>query len=84
MSPAKPPGLKVRWSRREKDLVYCHDGTVDMPDGKTLTASKSDAGLLHYVFDVLIAGDQGRSIVDELHARGYDLETLRFTIRKKE
>lgn len=66
----KPADLRVRWSRRERSLLFSWDKYP--PDGH----------LLHYVFNVADA-HCGRSLAQELEARGYDLTTLRFQIRRR-
>lgn len=81
---AKPGELKMYWSKRERDLMIDNGGGG---------ACRADAHLLHsaicserygpgmgvplghYVVD--------KSLADELKARGYDLSTLKFSIRKK-
>jgi len=89
------PELTVRWSKREKALIY---------DG-----SKPTGGWLSGIFErITIAEMNGylcsheckqngliarihrpeesdkRTVAQELDARGYDLTTLRFSIRKKQ
>lgn len=70
---ARPGELKARWSARERDVVFEWGG-----DG----ASKSDGGWLnswlthHKGFD--------GSLLTELAARGYDVETLRISVRQKQ
>lgn len=75
------PDLTVRWSKKEKALLY---------DG-----SKPTGGLLAGVFEGLKMGElyhydsrdprpgDERTLAQELEERGYDLSTLRFSIRKK-
>lgn len=66
--------LAVRWAR-DPDRVA----------GKTLVyyfPDKPDGGMLCHAFENLDIG-HGRSFAEELEARGYDLTTLQFTIRKK-
>jgi hypothetical protein len=62
------PSLTVRWSRRERALLY---------DGH-----KPTGGLLAYYFEHVENYDK-RTLSAELEARGYDLTTLRFSIRRK-
>lgn len=80
--PTPPPGLKVYWSKREKDIIYHHDGTVDMDDGTVLTASGATGHLLHYAFDC-VEVCEGRSLTAELKKRGYDMTTFKFSIRMR-
>lgn len=79
--------LTVRWSKREKALLYI--------------GSKPTGGMLALVFEGMKMIDlynqrhglgatihrpcesDERTIAAELEARGYDLTTLRFTIQKK-
>jgi hypothetical protein len=62
------PDLSVRWSKREKALLY---------DGNSSTG-----GMLATYFERLEYPDK-KTLAQELDARGYDLSTLRFSIRKK-
>jgi hypothetical protein len=80
--PQKPPGHKVYWSKKEQDIIFWHDGTVEMDDGTEITASKATGHLLHTAFDCTPIFD-GKSLVKLLEERGYDLTTLKFEIRKK-
>lgn len=72
--------LTVRWSKRERDFLI---GSPRRPDGhlahliftgKRLREAFSKGGL-HNVFDP--------SFIDELKERGYDVETLRFSVQMK-
>jgi hypothetical protein len=63
-------GLSVKWSKRECDLLYCHDN-VQSADG-------------HLLYVCFCCGQEGLSLVDELKKRGYDLTTLRFSVKKKD
>lgn len=97
MSARGKPDLAVRWSKRERALLY---------DGSTPTG-----GMLSGILERITLGEmngnmcgtecnrngltarinQGRppdpsdtrTLAQELDARGYDLTTLRFSIRKK-
>lgn len=62
------PDLLIRWSKRERALLY--DGC------------KSTGGLLAWLVESQRNLDN-RNLAQELDARGYDLTTLRFSIRKK-
>lgn len=71
--------LRIRWSKRENDVVYQYPGR------------KADGHLLHHY----IASPRPRvggavdgvhfdpSLLEELEKRGYDLTTLSFSIKKK-
>lgn len=67
------PDLSVRWSKRERALLY--------------HGSKPTGGMLATHFETTTAfegvGEPPRSLVKELEARGYDITTLRFSVRKK-
>lgn len=81
------PDLRVRWSKRERALLY--------------EGSSPTGGMLSMFFErikLIDAYDQRyglgaklhtpdesdeRSLAQELDARGYDLTTLRFSIRRK-
>lgn len=59
--------LHVRWSKKERALLYHHS---------------SNGGMLAYYFEGMKwPGD--KTLAQELEARGYDLTTLRFSIQKK-
>lgn len=65
--------LTVFWGRAErgepKDIVYAYPNT-------------SDGHLLHYVFSCLQVHGEN-SLLKELEERGYDIETLQFSIKRK-
>ncbi len=60
----------MRWSKRHRDLVFAWEQFP--PDGH----------LMHHAFNV-VPVHNGRSLAEELEARGYDRKTLRFQIRRK-
>ena len=66
----EPAALRVRWSKRERDLMFAWD--KHPPDGHLLYGAFCRAAV-----------DGERSLVEDLEARGYDLTTLRFQIRRK-
>lgn len=72
---AKPGELLIRYGQEdgERDLYYCHGG-----EG----ATRADTNLLMDAFNTtkLLSG---KTLIEELTARGYDLETLRFSIQQK-
>lgn len=61
------------WNRRERDVGFAWGG-----DG----ASKADANLVMGVFG-LVPVFTGKTLNAELEARGYDLTTLRFSIKRR-
>jgi hypothetical protein len=70
-------GLRARWSKKERDFV------VEFPN-------KPDGHLLNrYLFTLtpepspLHPGEKRLTLLEELEARGYDLSTLKFSIKKK-
>jgi hypothetical protein len=79
--------LRIYWSKREKALIY--DGVKQT--GGMLSAFFERARMLdiydmrHGLAAKLHHPDESdeRTLVQELEARGYDLTTLRFQIRKK-
>lgn len=81
------PDLRVYWSRRERALVY--DGNP--PTGGMLSHLFEGLHLIdlysmrHGLAARIHRPDPSdeRTIVAELDARGYDITTLRFSIRKK-
>lgn len=78
------PDQSVRWSKRERALLYHFE------------CEKPTSMLIAHVFEGIKMGDlysyTGRekqpgddhTFAKELEARGYDLTTLKFSIRKKE
>jgi len=64
------PGLWVKWSKSERDLLMFHD--KHSPDGR----------LLHSAFNCVKVCDE-RSLTEELDRRGFDLTTLKFSIERK-
>lgn len=76
------PDQRVRWSRRERALLYSYE------------REKPTSMLIAHFFEGLTQGQAsgvmdksdpryGRTLAQELEARGYDLTTLRFSIRRK-
>ncbi|MBE3084621.1 MAG: hypothetical protein IMZ64_00205 [Bacteroidetes bacterium] len=67
--------LSAKWVKSKNDLIYAFPSR---PDGR----------LLNNIFTAqrLSPGDLSiqKSFIDELTERGYDLTTLRFSIKKKE
>jgi hypothetical protein len=69
--------LRAVWSKREADILYHYPRSCD-------------GALLHYHFDVLrdraLEGvrPEGRSLIEELVERGYDITTLRFSVDRFE
>lgn len=59
--------LGVRWSKQEKDWM-------------TTYPRKEDGFMLH---GDLLRTDTFRGLLKELKERGYDTETLRFSVKKK-
>jgi hypothetical protein len=75
---AKPGELLARFGRQSRwdspEIVYAWGaGGASKPDSRILSTALEEAP----VYD-------GRSLCDELERRGYDLTTLRFSIRVKE
>lgn len=73
MTRSKPGEQRAYWSRGERDVVYDNGG-----DG----ACKPTSMLIAHAFEKVTV-HEGRSLRAELEARGYDLTTLRFSIRRK-
>jgi hypothetical protein len=77
---AKPGEIKVRYGKLQHDAPdICYawgEGT-----------SKADTYLLHYIFSSVRfrpgSFETDISLYDELEKRGYDLETIKFSIQKK-
>lgn len=79
---AKPGELKAAWGKADRwdspDLCYAWGGSG---------ADKADAHLLDGIFARPRYGfkgyeDRERSFLDELKARGYDVTTLKFYVRR--
>lgn len=82
--PRRKADQSVRWSKREKALLYCFE------------SQKPTSMLIAHVFEGIKMGEMlgytgrekqpgdERTFAQELEARGYDLTTLRFSIHKKE
>ena len=81
-----PADLRIRWSKRERALLYCYER--DKPTSMLI------AGFIEDVRVIDVLGLRGatwrkpspsdeRTLAQELDARGYDLTTMRFSIRKK-
>lgn len=69
------PRLVVKWGRirhNEPDMVFCWG------EG----CHKADGALLDYYLFIATPGN-GKTLAEELHERGYDLRTLRFSIEKR-
>ena len=72
--PRRDTHLMARWSKGQGDLLYYH------PDRRV------DARLLDNVFarpHPRFDGSMGKTFLEELEARGYDLTTLRFSVALK-
>lgn len=65
----KPADIRVRWAKRARALLYF--------------GPPETGGWLSHVLESVSLPHEGRTLVAELEARGYDLTTLRFQIRKK-
>lgn len=72
---AKPGELRAVWAKsvEGRDLHFIRGEGVPRADGALLCHALTSK---HYTTDE-------RSLAEELHRRGYDLTTLRFSIRKK-
>ncbi len=69
---SKNDTLRVRYSKRHKDMMYHYPTTA------------ADGSLLHLAFSYahhFTLG--GLSLYKQLEARGYDLTTLKFSIKRK-
>lgn len=73
--------LMVRWSKRENDLLFHHPGPK--PDGHLLYAALCGDRWRPDWEEMRVGGVHDPSFVKELEARGYDLTTLRFSVRLK-
>lgn len=81
-SPRKPTAeLRVYWSKRERALVY--DGSKPTGGMLAMFIEQITLGAAHGQAARPHDPDYQRTLAQELEARGYDLTTLRFQIRKK-
>lgn len=71
--------LKVVWSKRERDLLISYPSK---PDGH-LVHNVLNCKRCHPDMKGLFGVTWEPSFIDELEARGYDLTTLKFSIKRK-
>lgn len=77
MPKAKSGQVKVAFGKEpgnSPDLLYCYGGH-GAKKGDSLT-------VLHFFAE--IKNDEGKSMLQELQERGYDLTTLKFSVQKEE
>lgn len=67
----KKKKLRATWSKKEQDIMF-HFPT-----------RKCDGAILAHVFSG-IKLHEGRTLIDELKARDYDITTLKFSVELKE
>lgn len=84
----KPERLSVRWTRRRGEGISALNGERgDVLYEWGSGCAKADGALLHYHFGIgrreVLTNDWGPSLLEDLHKRGYDLTTLKFSIRKR-
>jgi len=86
MLPTSPPSQRVKWSKRERALIYQHDGTVEVcrQDGTVVeqTASNATGALIAFALETKDVF-QGQSLVQALEARGYDITTFKMSVRMR-
>jgi hypothetical protein len=72
--------LRARWSKRERDILYSYP------------RHGSEGAILHHHFSILRDPElrvadyyrpAGKTLIEELEARGYDITTLKFSIKLK-
>lgn len=71
----------IKWSKREKALLYHFER--DKPTSM-LIAHFFEGILMGRAYGGAVQEGDNRTLAQELDARGYDLTTLRFSIRRKE
>lgn len=69
--------LRACWGKPEGEPVGSRDIIFHYP------TRKCDGSLLYHAFSQPL-GDNGKSLMDELVDRGFDLSTLRFSIQLKD
>lgn len=67
----RAPRLTAKWSKRQKDIVFDWDFGV----------SHHSPGMLNEFF-FHVTCSSGKTLIEELKERGFDIETLRFKIHK--
>lgn len=73
---AKPGELKIAYGKERgnnSELFFCWGG-----EG----AGKRDSNMLMHFFHQARLADNGRSLVEELQARGFDITTLKFSVKQ--
>ncbi len=66
--------LMVRYDMRKKDILYYYP------------KSRADSRLMHWMLSNRLTGtpgEIGKSVIEELEERGYDITTLKFSISLK-
>lgn len=72
---AEPLQLNAGWDSAEQDVAF----------GWGEGVSKADGALLFYALaGRIVFRGTGKTLIQELEARGYDLSTLTFSVRKRE
>lgn len=75
---AKPGEFKITWGSVDRgdppSLMYIHGGAG---------ASRPDGHMLSYIFEG-VKNECGRTLAQDLVYRGYDISTLKFSIKQNE
>jgi hypothetical protein len=71
--------LWVNWSKREHDIQAHYPRSCD----GNLLLNFFCTERLHYSIKQIGAVETGKSLIKELEERGYDITTLKFSIKKK-
>jgi hypothetical protein len=78
--------VKIKYGKREGDLFVCNGDGTSRADAHLLMGAVMDRTLqtdFATAYRLEKDGHMGRSILEQLEARGYDPETLQISIRKK-
>lgn len=87
---SRPGRLSVRWTKKRDDagpgtigakLGYQDQGDLLFSRGDGVP--RCDGSFAYSVFDYVKAPYSSLTLAEELHARGYDLRTLKFSIDKR-
>lgn len=71
---SNPAGdLTAYWSKSKNDILFDSTDGPHAVDGRRV---------VYHAFSVILLPD-GKSFLDELEARGFDLATLKFSIKRK-
>lgn len=74
MTITKKGRLLARWSRKENDFLISYP---DKPDGHFIYGLVANGSVRYEVLS------SGKTLIEELESRGYDIKTLRIQVDRK-